>query len=603
MNQEDDLPALDALGPRLEAAFHAALPRTRAPADAAFVAGLVDRHGEQRMWAHGCDAARALFPLGSVTKLFVATATAAWMDEHPEVTLDTPLARLWPAGTRPAPEDEQVTLGHLLSHRAGYDYSDLGLARGAREAAPAPALAALPGTLVREPGHCVSYSNLGVARLGRLLERNDGEPIGALLGRRVWSPLGMQATRIALDDSDCRDVPVARDRAGRAAPLLLIHPDYRAAGAALAPMPDMLRFGCWLLQVAQGRGAPVLTADSARRLLAPIVQFGPLGELQQAMLFTGFRSGGTQVWGHTGGWPGHRALLLVFPRLGVALFAAAVVTDDLPCPSDQLWGALAQSLLGAGVAPADTRKAAAVLPRPGVYVSSKLPLAHAERALALLAGSGCSRVRHLADGLHIGHQGPFVALTGAGLTLRDAPGRGLSDLLVVGGRHDGRDAYMRSAQRELHVRSRLAGVAQPLTRQWPGLTLFLATAPLAWFWPGGRGPAQVVVAVLMTAACASVWHIGRDPQSGLRVLSGDRAPLRWLRASAWLAAAAAAALWLMWATAPAVMPEDAAASLLLRGHQALYTGAATLALLVLTWLGLPVPFAAAVARRPPRSAT
>ena len=72
-----DRPAHEALVRRLESAFFDALPPVEAPAHAAFVAGLIDAQGEQRVFSRGCDARQSIFPLGSITKLFVAAATSA----------------------------------------------------------------------------------------------------------------------------------------------------------------------------------------------------------------------------------------------------------------------------------------------------------------------------------------------------------------------------------------------------------------------------------------------------------------------------------------------------------------------------------------------
>jgi CubicO group peptidase (beta-lactamase class C family) len=147
-----------------------------------------------------------LWQLGSITKCFTATLAArlveaGWIGWH-----DTVGATLGPriSGLQPVYRDASVL--HLLSHTAGLPrdlppdqaapFSRLPLSDPRRERL-AYAQIALAQTPIAALGQVMSYSNIGYAVVGAMLEAATGKPWEALMTAHVFAPLRLR--RFAFD--------------------------------------------------------------------------------------------------------------------------------------------------------------------------------------------------------------------------------------------------------------------------------------------------------------------------------------------------------------------------------------------------------------------
>ena len=191
------------------------------------VAMLVWRDGQARVTCVGwrdreADAPMtrdAIFRIASMTKPITSVAALTLMEEG-AFTLDEPISRRWapefadmqilpdPAGPLDdtLPADRPITFRDLLTHRAGVTYGEVypgAFAEAYRAAlggdidsdiAPndwIAGLARLP--LIDEPGATLHYGH-STDLLGQLIARMDGAPLGEVLARRVFRPLGMADT-------------------------------------------------------------------------------------------------------------------------------------------------------------------------------------------------------------------------------------------------------------------------------------------------------------------------------------------------------------------------------------------------------------------------
>lgn len=133
------------------------------------------------------------YRLASITKQFTAAATLLLAQET-RLSLDDP-ARKWlpalPAGAA------AITLRHLLSHTSGLiDYEDLippGQSRQLHDADVLRLLEPRQETYFL-PGSRYRYSDSGYSLLALIVARASGEDFAAFLRRRIFLPLGMQAT-------------------------------------------------------------------------------------------------------------------------------------------------------------------------------------------------------------------------------------------------------------------------------------------------------------------------------------------------------------------------------------------------------------------------
>ncbi len=131
-----------------------------------------------------------IYDLASLTKVVGTTTLAMVLVDEGTLRLTTPVSHWIPefhGGTR-----DQVTVAHLLTHSAGFDW----WAPLYKQISGAPAyllrIATLP--LVHAPGTVSVYSDLGIILLGTVLERAGGAPLDVQIRTRVTGPLGMTET-------------------------------------------------------------------------------------------------------------------------------------------------------------------------------------------------------------------------------------------------------------------------------------------------------------------------------------------------------------------------------------------------------------------------
>ena len=174
--------------------------------------GLIDSDG-RRVFGYGVAKSggsapdgKTVFEIGSITKTFTATLLAE-MVRCGEVKLERPVKELLPAETLvPEKDGVQITLLDLAMQRSGLprmpdnfhpadpmnpyvDYTPQSLYE---------ALASIK--LSRKPGERYEYSNLGVGLLGHALSAKARKSYEQLLVERICTPLGMNDTRITLDE-------------------------------------------------------------------------------------------------------------------------------------------------------------------------------------------------------------------------------------------------------------------------------------------------------------------------------------------------------------------------------------------------------------------
>lgn len=291
--------------------------------------------------------------LGSVTKTFVGLCVMALVDEG-RLALDAKVAELLPDIPFHR-HGEALTVWHLLTHTGGIGEapaeSDLHkpFDKLFYETDPSVPLAELytEGVLIEAaPGTKWAYANHGFALLGEIVSRTEGAPLAEVMERRVFGPLGMEAT-------DLDDVPhpqLARGYSQAETPealsmlkLLGVQLDSEekvdgynmpgkfvrvwgngGAGAAQSTVPDMAKYASALLRGSRGVVRPEtlarMTADQWRpdmRLPGWGLGFAVRGE------------GGLRRFGHGGSvFGGWNSSLLVWPDLDASLiFHVSLMSD------------------------------------------------------------------------------------------------------------------------------------------------------------------------------------------------------------------------------------------------------------------------------------
>ena len=259
-----------------------------------------------------------VFQIGSVTKVFTGLLLAD-MVVRGEVDLEDPAARYLPEGVRMPQRGRPITLLDLSKHWSALPSMPTNFAL---DAEPEPYAAYTEAQLYeflstyelpREPGK-QSYSNVGVALLGRLLARRAGMEYEPFLKARVLDPLGLSSTSVTLT------------------------PDQRAR---LAPGHDRYRepVDTWEMRAMPASGSLRSTVNDLLRFVATnLDDSSPFSEAMALMRTPGRalgwgRStvGGEGVYGHEGGKEGYRSAVVFNPRTRTGVVVLTNTrSDDSP---------------------------------------------------------------------------------------------------------------------------------------------------------------------------------------------------------------------------------------------------------------------------------
>jgi serine beta-lactamase-like protein LACTB, mitochondrial len=256
------------------------------------------------------------FRLGALSKPLTAVA-AALLHDRGRLDLDAPVQRYVPA----YPEKRwTVTTRRLMGdvagvHRIRGDNNDAMPVNHCENLDEAVAMLA-DDPLLFEPGTQHRYSIWGWVLVSAVVEAAAGEPFTRFMVRQVFEPLGMERTVV----TETEGLDGVAHGAGR-------RPDYSClagAGAFLSTPTDLVRLGSAMLKPG------LLQADTIAAFRTPT----PLVSGASTTYALGWTVGSVQLAGeparivsHRGSPMGGTVSLLTFPDLGLAIAAAANVTD------------------------------------------------------------------------------------------------------------------------------------------------------------------------------------------------------------------------------------------------------------------------------------
>lgn len=261
-----------------------------------------------------------LFQVGSISKMFTALAAWSLIDEgrlSPDVKVLDALDGL------EIRDGEDIHLQHLLDHTAGLPGDSALFPEGGLWTGYAP-------------GTNWSYSNCGYRLAGKIVSHADGRLFPDVVKARVLDRIGMKASVAALHVADrpryARGYePALTDRlnpvpAGMS-PAPWVDSDSAAGNIAATP-GDMVKFLRFMLDVADGKGGPVFSDDTAKRFLAdPVDGWGAGSKYGNGVAWV--ETGGRTYLHHTGGMISFSSSLDIDPEAGVAAFASSNVHYSL----------------------------------------------------------------------------------------------------------------------------------------------------------------------------------------------------------------------------------------------------------------------------------
>jgi serine-type D-Ala-D-Ala carboxypeptidase len=207
-----------------------------------------------------------LYDLASVTKAVATTLAVLLLVDEGRIRLDEPVQPHLPAFE--GQFKHRVTWRHLLTHTSGLpggavlrgDTPEERLRRVLRTRIPVP------------PGHVVVYTDLGHLAAWAAAENVAGEPLTDYLERRLWKPLGMDATVFSPGQDCTACAPTLRlldgtPYRGRPHDLIARRLDGVAGNAGqFSTARDMARLTAMLANGGELDGVRVLRPESVREI-------------------------------------------------------------------------------------------------------------------------------------------------------------------------------------------------------------------------------------------------------------------------------------------------------------------------------------------------
>lgn len=264
------------------------------------------------------DATDTLFRVGSVSKVFTATAVMQLVEQG-GVDLDTDVAAYVDVDL-----ERPVTLRQLLTHTGGFEERVAGLIQAPDATVDlAEALTTDPPEQVYEPGTVPAYSNYGNSLAGLVVQEVSGQSFEDYVAEHVLAPLDMTSSSF--------DQPLAPDLADRlargyadatspASPFEVVGTP--PAGSLTSSADDMAAF--MLAQL--GEGEALMEPSTLERMHAPALDESTLGGLAAGPRMTlGFfdRSrNGHRALEHGGDTTVFHSDLELWPDEGTGVFVA-----------------------------------------------------------------------------------------------------------------------------------------------------------------------------------------------------------------------------------------------------------------------------------------
>jgi CubicO group peptidase (beta-lactamase class C family) len=270
------------------------------------------------------DSARTMFRLGSLGKLFIATAVMqqlfpfyAELDEDVNSFLEFRIPKTWP---------EPVTLQRLLTHSAGFDERVIGYAAPSRDSVVAlgPYLRANVPHRGWPPGEVIGYSNYGFALAAHVVERMSGLPFDRYARERIFTPLGMTRTfYVRVPNPFAGNLADGHECNGTSCTAVAeVYSRPYAVGLVYSTAADMAQF--LIAQLNKGASASGRALDSGAVTLMHEQHFTADSLLPgMSYGFVNQRHRGHRVLSHAGTVPGTSNLLFLVPdqKLGVYFVA------------------------------------------------------------------------------------------------------------------------------------------------------------------------------------------------------------------------------------------------------------------------------------------
>ena len=197
------------------------------------------------------------------------------------------------------------------------------------------------------PPGAFAYSNTGYMLLREAVEQVSGQPMGALLRRLIWAPLGLPRSRLAETWADVRDLAPGWTAmwGGQQDAAVAYDPGWVAMRSVLAPAGEVAAVFDAL------RGGRLLGAASLAAMMMPVIVPGTDWLCQEKGYGLGLMVDRASRYGvlagHGGGGPGYSSGVLTGEVGGRMVTAAALANTDAPELGRRIAAAMLEASQGA----------------------------------------------------------------------------------------------------------------------------------------------------------------------------------------------------------------------------------------------------------------
>jgi CubicO group peptidase (beta-lactamase class C family) len=269
------------------------------------------------------DASKTIFPIGSITKVFTATAVVQLADRG-RLDLNADVNRYLRTVRVPTTYPQAVTARHLLTHTGGFDELRGRLIESAdARAQPLGEFLATRLVRIRPPGELTAYSSFGVTLAGLLVEDVSGLPFERYLKDNIWTPLKMNRTFITPPGNLRDDLAVAYESEdGKLVAIPWERYHSTPASSIASTAADMGRYMLAILGQGKLDGTRILTARAVRDMTRQQITMHP----RLPGFGYGFQlsdTNGERIVEHGGNIGGFHSLMVLLPDRGTGFYVVA----------------------------------------------------------------------------------------------------------------------------------------------------------------------------------------------------------------------------------------------------------------------------------------
>ena len=275
---------------------------------------------------------KTLFNIGSISKVYCATAIMVLVDEG-KVDLDKPVTHYLPEFTMADERYKSITVRMLLNHSSGLPGGSYANSFGIQyneSFLPDTLKTLAQSRLKHEPGEMSVYCNDGFSLAEMIVERVSGQKFTQFLSERVFTPLALQSTHAGVGMLPAGfAAPIARyyDPSGKPEPFEAV--SFLGSGGLSATAEDLCRFA----DSFSGQGKQILTTKSRKEILSPQLPAFH-GKLRNPGISYGlgwdfaglpeFSKQGLFLLGKSGGTGNYSSMVFTLPehRISIAVIAA-----------------------------------------------------------------------------------------------------------------------------------------------------------------------------------------------------------------------------------------------------------------------------------------